>query len=387
MVPLHAAFTRAYAAGQAEFADQFARFLAAGADASRSSDTELTWFHYLYLCSRFLVLSAETGRQDLVPAGLADRLRESIAERWLSVPSWQWGRSPFRHGMRERVRWKLTHPVPGLLGHNYYRAIISDEIFEFAIAADLRRWERLSGRRAPQDSVLDDILSTALEAVQQRVIWVSGSRWLFQPGVWTDHPDFAYACRTKKVSAMLTCRVRDVAEDASHSHQSALWLRSLAGAYDDAAPEHRYYDLLRSALERQFFSVVAVAPDGQFAGWRTRNFMDGRNGVYRWGYATLGEGQGYGPYELSGTLLLGWWAFLGGPRAHLLYDALAAGFPLGRDELRLYAGPFPLGQEKGAMSSGFLTGGWAELISRLAADLTRAGTPRVRTVSVPFQGR
>jgi len=39
------------------------------------------------------------------------------------------------------------------------------------------------------------------------------------------------------------------------------------------------------------------------------NFFDGRNGVYRYLYATQGS-SGYAPYQLSGTLAVGWYGML-----------------------------------------------------------------------------
>ena len=96
--------------------------------------------------------------------------------------------------------------------------------------------------------------------------------------------------------------------------------------------------------------------------------MNGRNGIYRWSYHSLGHDQGYGPYELSGTLILGWWPFLPGPRIRQLYRDLAAEFPLPDAVLDLYAGPVPNDRPRTKVT-GVLVNGTAELLCRLAADL------------------
>lgn len=288
--------------------------------------------------------------------------------------------------MRERVKWKLnsgpvtasyyvgwrklwrqlsSKPVPG-----YYRGIIDTEVFLFAIAADLRRWGQLAQAAMAADPMLDDIGRTALEVYYQRVIWTGAGGWLFQPGIWADHADYAFACQTRKLPKMDRCPVPGIAEDASHSHRTALWLRSLAAPYPPGSPERRYYATLLRGLEVQFLDLVAVPPDSEFPSWRVRNYMDGNNGLYRWGYTSQGPNQGYGPFENSGTLLLGWWSFLGGDRIRALYADLAARFPLPAEVVQLYTGPGTTRErDETAAEPNFFTNGAAELVCRLAARI------------------
>jgi hypothetical protein len=156
-----------------------------------------------------------------------------------------------------------------------------------------------------------------------------------------------------------------VAEDASHSHRSPLWLRSLAGGAPGGSPERAYYRALARSLEEQFFARVLEPPSPEFDAWRIRNFMDGRNGLYRWGYPSLGPEEGYGPYELSGTLLHGWWAFLPGDRTRRLYRDLSQRFPLSDRSLAIYSGPAKLPRA----ANGVLTDGTAQLLCQLGAEL------------------
>jgi hypothetical protein len=91
-------------------------------------------------------------------------------------------------------------------------------------------------------------------------------------------------------------------------------------------------------LAVQWSLRTVVMPDSSFRGVRMTNFMDGENGVYRYGYVTQGPGNGFGPYELSGSLNHGWWAFLG-VTAEPVYRAQLASLPFADEVLATYVGP------------------------------------------------
>jgi len=88
-----------------------------------------------------------------------------------------------------------------------------------------------------------------------------------------------------------------------------------------------------------FFHDVLHRPEETFPAYRVTNFMDGRNGVYRWQYATTGPGNGCGPFQLSGILLAGWWAMLPTERALEMSNDMAGRFPLSDDVVKTYTGP------------------------------------------------
>ena len=321
MVPLHAAFLNNQEVWQIQFAQHFQRFVKAYL--KYVTRNRLSRLQYLYLASRFLVLAAEKKKQGLIPSQLHSILYTEIKNFWQKDPAWQWNRTPFLGGIRERVLWKLNHKN---VKKSYYRAIIDETLFVFAIAADLYTYERLSGVK--NSSILTDILNVAYRVFQQEVVYQPDGGWLFQPGVWTDHPDYAYAGHKKKIPSMKPLPIPGIAWDSSHSHRFPLWLTSLAGAYPPRSKEYIFYNNLKKGLEKQFFGKVLVPPTKDFAGYRMRNFMDGRNGIYRWKYITLGKNNGYGPYELSRTLLLGWWVFLGTSRIFKVYKDIANSYPL-----------------------------------------------------------
>ena len=363
MLPLHAAFSHHFEMGERGFAEHFRRFHEVSRSVRLDRDSEVSWLQYLYLASRFAALSADHGHRELVPKGLPLQLRKWVAELWQDHQARHWTQGPF-HGFGARVRWKLAASRPAVWERSYPRAILDSEQFLFAIAADLRHYGRVTGSPLAGDALLDSIADIALQVYRQRVVWGPAGGWTFQPGVWRDHKDFRYACREDKSPDLRPCILADVAEDASHSHRSPLWLRSLADGSPPASPERHYYLALADGLERQFFGRVLEPPSPEFDGWRLHNFMDGRNGIYRWGYASLGPEQGYGAFELSGTLLHGWWAFLPGERTRKLYQDLAERFPLPAEQVTVYAGPASRRDAAGALRNGL-----AELLCRLAAGL------------------
>lgn len=360
MIPLFAAFELRDPAWETQFSQQFGRFVEEGLGTPSDADNRNGRFHYFYLASWFLVLAKETGNDALIPLGLVDILRREVRLSWEDEPAWQWDRAPFPGGVRERIAWKMSVDSTE---HSYYRAITDEEVMLFAVAANLRHYEHLTSTTSPQSSMLDEILATARTVIAARVVRQGDGGWLFQPGYWWDHPDWAYAGHLVKAPDIKPLPVPGIAEDASHSHRWALWLTSFAEA---DRGNRDYYIGLRNGLETQFFNTVYVAPSADFVAPRTRNYMDGHNGLYRWGYSTLGEGNGIGPYELSGTLTLGWWTFAG-PRVRAMYADLATRFPLPASVLEVYLDRTTRIRHPLVMEPASYENGYKELTVRLAA--------------------
>jgi hypothetical protein len=330
LIPVHAAWVTRDANWIRDLRSHLRRFMDGGVD--ELAEEILDRVHYLYVWTRYAALAAERGAADRLVRDFVVFADAEVRRLWLEIPAWMWDRPDFAN-MRERVLWKLDAVDPE---QSYYRAITDHELFVFAMAGDLQSYARNTGFR-PSPAV-KDILNVAYRVFTTEVSWESDGGWLFQPGVWEDHPHFAFAGHTEKGTDLLPLPVPGIAEDSSHSIRFPAWLRSLEGASPRGSERRRLYSRLLAGLERQFFGHVAVPPSRKFDGWRTTNYMDGWNGLYRWHHDTQGN-DGFGPYQLSGTMFIGWWSLLGTRRSTHMHRDIAGQFPLSPEQVAYYVGP------------------------------------------------
>lgn len=368
MVPLHAAFLMNESTWQKEFSNHVYMFMNSyNVNREGLVKERLDQLHYLYFLSRFMVLAEQHGKRELVPGGLYALLMKRVTDIWVNEPAWQWDRDSFTGGMKERIVWKLNNKD---VEKSYYRAIIDEELFTIAIAADIRTYEKLAVEKKEWSPLIGEIMETAFDIFRNEGVFLDNGGWLFQQGVWTDSPSYAYAGNSIIRNGMKPKPVKNIAWDTSHSHRFPIWLTSLASAYDTQDSYYHFYKNIITGLEKQFFETVLIEPTKDFPAYRTTNFMDGSNGVYRWNYSSLREGTGYGPYELSGTLTIGWWTFLGSDRIKKVYGEMADLFPLPQKVIDVYDGPdtgrkrHPIVRWPESFNSGY-----SELIARLAGEL------------------
>jgi hypothetical protein len=364
MVPLHTAFRMDVPQWREQISHHFAEFMAKDTMSflSEPQALDLAREHYLYLASRFAVLATESGNAELVPSGLVAKLYDEVSALWQQKTAW-WYEQNFPGGVRERLAWKMAQDstIP-----SYYRAITDHERFLFAIAADLRSLELITGTRHLLSPMVREIMDVAYAVYNRYVVQYTDNTWLFQPGVWRDHRDYLYAGNDNLAANLMPSPVDDIAEDTSHSHRFPVWLKSLRDASRDNGMRSRYYTDLLDGLSKRFFDIVLRAPDRYFPGYRVTNFMDGRNGVYRWQYETAGINNGYGPFQLSGILVVGWWGMLPDWRAHQMYCDMAGRFPLPEDVVRTYTGPNTTRERNPLVRwPDFFLNGFGELLVRL----------------------
>jgi len=370
MIPMHAAFKYNESQWIEQFADHFARFVDQYyKNYDNIVTNRLNKLHYLYLLSQFMVLCEKTNNEKLIPSNLVNILNNEIYNIWMKEPAWQWARKPFEGGIKERLKWKLETKE---VDKSYYRAVIDEELFTLAIAADLLTYEnRVNVVSKKINDFKNEIIEYAFKVFSQEGLWREDNKWLFQPGVWYQHPDYAYAGNNKKINNLKPSLIEDIAMDSSHSHRFPLWINSFIDAFEIVDSNKKEYFIgIRNGLEKQFYENVLVKPSKVFRGYRTKNFMDGRNGIYRWNYPTQGEGNGYGPYELSGTLTLGWWCFLRSERINEVYTEIANMFPLPENVIEVYVGPNTSRERhKLVKSPDVYYNGVSELVVRLASKL------------------
>jgi len=219
---------------------------------------------------------------------------------------------------------------------SYYGRFSDADCYILALGADLQTYRKAAGDKPSK--ALQEINSTAVKVYRKGGASYPDGRWLFEPGIYDDHPDTTYAGRTSVSPDMAPSRVKGIGVDSSHFMRWPLFLSShleaLGASTDNGADFKRY----RSGLAKQFLTKVLVPPSSEFRGYRLTNYMDGTNGIYRYKYsASLPKG--YGPYELSSSLLCGWWVFLHDDRVVDIYRKESALFPMSQDEADAYLGP------------------------------------------------
>jgi len=334
MVPLHAVF---YLEDK-EKIDDFHNFFNCFIDNYKKDDfnslNNLTQLQFLYLASEYLVLSVNS--EDLFIDELLLMIIESIDSIWYQ-PAWHWKAcdSPDFQKMSDRINWKLENKETS---YGYCRSIIDVELYTFAIAGNLKF---ILKNKSPE--FVDEILDISYKVFKEEVVFLDAAseQWLFQPGVRFDHPDYAYAGWDYIAPDLEKKLVPGIAMDISHFHRFPLWLKSLQRGFlaKEELDKSSFFETLEEGLANQFINKVLVEPSAEFPNYRTTNFMDGHNGIYRYGYVTQGEGKGYGPYELSGTMLLGWWSFLPDNSIKDVYYFISQRHPFTEREIDLYLGP------------------------------------------------
>ncbi|QDU99039.1 hypothetical protein [Lignipirellula cremea] len=368
MIPLQAAFTGDHPEWRQDFADHFRNLIDSGE--LEELDGRLARLQYLYVASRFVGLAAASNDYDLIPAELVTLLYDEVERYWQIEPSQNYHAGvlvTFTGGIKEHLDWKLNSSYED---YGVARAITDVDLFVLGVAAELKGYERVSARVESRSAMLDEVTDTTVRVFQQEVQQTGGGGWLFQPGVFAEHSDYQFAGHDSIVNHLSPDPVTGIASDSSHAHRLPVLLTSFANAWSADSSERLMFEDLRAGLEIQFMDVVLQPPDANFAGYRTTNYMDGRNGLYRYGYSTAANSNGYGPYELSGTMTLGWWSFLGTERVREVYANLANAYPLATNLIETYVGPNTTREQHPLVALPHtFDNGFRELLARLAAEL------------------
>jgi hypothetical protein len=328
MVPMHAAFAQGRRWEIERYASFFSNFRTTGTP--NFVPDQFHRLQFLYFYSRFITLLAE--RENCSRRSLDHHA--TVLSLWVPIvmaPAWQWDRADFPT-LFDRVRWKLDQTG---VAYSYYRAVIDEDLFGLAIGADLAAVASRCALEVKQE--YGDSLALARAIFSQEISPTTAGGWVLQKGAWTDHPDYAYAGHEQVAPDLQPAPVPGISPDSSHSFRLPLFLVSFACA-QQPGPSREFYVSLSSQLAVQWLIRTIVMPDSFFRGLRMTNYMDGENGVFRYGYVTQGPGNGFGPYELSGSLNIGWWSFVG-PMAETVYQTQLASLPFTDEVMNTYVGP------------------------------------------------
>lgn len=263
----------------------------------KSNSQRLNDTQFLYFLTTYAVLSGNKYPQ------YTEKMLQDVEDIWQSIPAWQWSKKPFDN-LKQRLDWKMQ--ADKKVGFN--RAIIDEEFFTLGAAANL-------SRIYPNNSTLKEINRYTVQIFKQRSALNNG-RWLFDIGAWDNHPTFAYSGYSDTKNITVKKPKKNIVTDSSHFMRMPVLLWSFQGAFSKDSKEYLQFKSYRLGLEKQFFEKVIVRKNDKIL---MNNFMDGSNGVFRWEYPSLGKGKGYGPYDLTPTLGMAWWALLPGTRVQNLY--------------------------------------------------------------------
>ena len=344
-----------------ELADFFRRFEEAD-DAILMAQSTTTELQFYNMVGAYLVSLVKANISP--PPGLQDKLINAWTRNW-NKPAPSWGRTPFPGGTAERIQWILDNKSTQ---RSYYRALVERELYGLGIASQIAFLKDAQGEPVPQQ--VRSALKLAAEVLTQE-FENTARGFVFQSGVWADHPDYAYAGNDSVSGDLNEAPVKNITQDTSHSHRLAalLWNLSLAPG-DESAPLRLIAEETKMKLARQLRDRVIMPPTISFPGVRTTNFMDGQNGIYRYKSATKDSpAVGYGAFELSGTFLMGWWSLLENSAIHETYQAQVECFPLAEDVLATYRNPAVVTRDRHpSISSPIAWEKYMRLLTHLAAS-------------------
>lgn len=272
----------------------------------------------------------------------------TLLEKILDVTNYHWSEewvgnfapSPRSFdGIKERLIWKASQHSTEL---NYYRAFVDEEILLLASGA-VYQYILLHNITGLKDELLvkmknvsDDIVDTGKFLFEKESYFSEQGYWTLQPGVFSDFPDYEYAGHAKLDEGLEKSLVPGIWVDSSHLHRMHVFLKDYQ---DISSGENRdFFTKALAGLTLNFDEQILVDSSFDFNGLRMHNYSDGYNGVYRYSYATTPSG--YGPYQLSGTLFMGWYGLLNSEKLNHGYKRmLLESFPISSEVLKTYVGP------------------------------------------------
>ena len=367
MAPLHYAFAANDHTGILDFETLMGRFAM-----QELTGGQLQMAQWMYFVSRYLSLRAEFSHPlREIDKTLARRVAAWLYVRWEYEPGFSWGRPPFI-GSKARLAYVRNSSTRWPL--SYYPAVTDYELFLFAIASDLKylqsKYSDLPEQSGESIALgIDEIVSTGIAVIRERGTFTDNGGWIFQKGIWSDHPDFRFAGHTQLAPNLPESRLPEISEDSSHAHRWPLFLRSMIAATPPNSDEKKYLLRFYSGFSDQFAKKV-VKRDKE--GILLTNYTNGHNGIYRYRYSTIGANEqlGYGPYALSGILGESWYPFA--HNVEDIFESYANSYPLTSKILTMYVGPNTTRARNPLFAwPDFFTNGFAELIAKQGSYLSR----------------
>lgn len=285
---------------------------------SNTSYTKLDRLHALYLFSEYLRYRYSTativGRKSL---DLSYRnIKEEVLRMWTSEDGrvWKTERCIFR-GKRSRIAFLLDKDQVKQK-QKYFNAFVDLDLFTLAVGSSLASYELQRDGVVSQE--LGEVSYYFIRVLKKGASFVEGDRWLFQPGALSNLPGYDYAGHTKVFPNMKPKYVKDISWDASHFSRMPGFLNTLTSLFPEQSETGNFLKRLREGLAEQLMTQVVVRPQSEAEVYRFNNYMDGRNGIYRYNYSKSLP-NGYGPFTNGTHVFWGWWKLLDSENVSKLY--------------------------------------------------------------------
>ena len=326
MLPLHYAFLSKNEEYISWFRGHFYRYLdyyAKNAD-EFNRQGYLNRIHYWYLCSWYCVLACDYGYVDDVVSELMKLVENNVLENYNTFQG-NWAVLGF-HSMAENFEYILNknQPTP-----KFYKALTDAHFFTLAILSNVSYVKRRLN--IPLEFIYTEVEMYIYKLFKSEVVWNKEGGWVLQPGVWSENSSYLYAGDESDIPQKSI--VDNIGEDISHFHRMALWLRSFYQSASSVEYEN-YYKSLSAGLLVQLNTFCIEPPSKEIPYYRFRNYMSGHNGWYRFDADT---NIGYAPWQLSRSILFGWWSFLGGFTP--IYEYTLSHFPFDSIGEKVYEDP------------------------------------------------
>lgn len=293
-------------------------------------ENRVTRTQFIYFITQYLKINQSKIREQEYLMALFRHVEANLIDLWLFEKAVHWDAKLEFSGIIERLLWKLSEENTN---YAYYKAVVDEEWATLVALSDLIYISKNTGIALNfKASEVIDISDKLVRSFGD----YSENEFFFQKGVWYDHPDYRYAGNDRIYADMLPFPVEGIAIDSSHSHRMPLWLISMRDVAQDESLFSNAINGIRNSFESNAFKQEFIAGERLFL---QTNYLDGNNGVYRFNYDTQGEGRGYEAYQLSGTLFVGYYAFMGSNVYSKNMIESLINFPLSESALSFYVGP------------------------------------------------
>ena len=361
LVPMFYAFYEDDNDKKNEFHDLFNRYADYLKDINYEYDFwDLNHMQFNFLASNYINLCVQYNETSRIPNELLDYLYDE------SFFYCQLARKKYK--IKEKTNYNVLVAIERDFGLE--KPIADLYQFQCMIILNLKQFSdcgcyELSEER---EKIANNIIELLYTIYTDRVYFTNGNKWLMSVGAFDDNEDYAYMSYDSIEENMYPSVQENTTWDTSHFARVPIFLRIMKRANIENQERVEYYDRLITGLKEQFLENVIVLPDKENEYYRTTNYMDGRNGLYRYNYKTQKD-TAYLPYQLSGTLCLGWWCFLG-DELNQTYKKIYETFPLNDKALEIYVGPNTTRQRNFYVEwPNYFENGFAELNCLLASKI------------------